>query len=323
MLSNYLKMAWKVLRRRKFFTFVSLFGIAFTMTAMLIAVAIADHMLAPSYPETRLDRMMVLDRMSMSGDRSEWNSGPGFKFADRYARDLPGVERMTIYTSASTSTTFLEGRKLVFQTRWTDAEYWRVMEFEFLEGGPFTAEDNRNANRLAVIGEGARQRFFGGEPATGRTIELDGVEWRVVGVVRDVPVYRSNSAADIWLPIRTHTATGFFDRLLGNCLAAFLLEPGADKEQVRGAFRERLTRVEFDEPERFHTIEGFPVTQLEMLGRFGVNVDEPAPRRMILLWILGALAFMALPSSTSTSAGSTSEPPRSECARRSGRRLGT
>src|SRR5512138_2523931 len=104
MLRNYLKMAWKVLGRRKFFTFVSLFGIAFTMTAMLIAVAVADHVLAPSYPEARLDRMLFLREVKMSGERSSLQAGAGFRLADRYARDLPGVERMSIYTTSSDST---------------------------------------------------------------------------------------------------------------------------------------------------------------------------------------------------------------------------
>jgi putative ABC transport system permease protein len=296
MFRNHLKMAWKVLCRRKFFTFVSLFGISFTMTALLIAVAIADHQLAPSYPETRLDRMLILERMKMEGERSSWYSGPGFKFADRYARDLPGVERMSIFTRFSEAITFLEGRKLVFQTRFVDAEYWRIMQFAFLEGAPFTADDDHNANRVAVIGEGARRRFFGDELALGKSIELDGMEFRVVGVVRDVSWYRLLSAADIWLPLHTHTAGGFFDNLMGGCQVAFLLEPDADRKQVQAAFRERLTRVVFDDPERFHTMAGMPMTQLEMISGFGAEPGETAPRRMILLWILGALAFMALPA---------------------------
>jgi len=296
MFGNYLKMAWKVLGRRKFFTFVSLFGIGFTMTALLIAVAIGDHILAPSYPETRLDRMLILERMKMFGDRSTWHTGPGFKFVDRYARDLPGVERMSIYTRPSESSTFLEGRKLVFQTRFVDAEFWRIMQFAFVEGAPFTADDDRDARRVAVIGEGARRRFFGDADALGQSIELDGVELRVIGVVRDTPWYRTNSGADIWLPLRTQTAAGFFDRLMGGCQAAFLLEPGTDKRQVQAAFKERLTRVEFDDPERFHTIAGLPMTQLQVLSSVGLDPGETAPRRMILLWILGALAFMALPA---------------------------
>jgi putative ABC transport system permease protein len=296
MFSNYLKMAWKVLGRRKFFTFVSLFGISFTLTALLIAVAIADHFLEPSYPETRLDRMLVLERMKMFGDRSGWYSGPGFKFVDRYARDLPGVEKTSIYSRTSEAASFLEGRKLVFQTRFTDAEYWRIMQFAFLEGAPYTAEDDIHANRVAVISAGSRKRFFGDEPALGKAIELDGVEFRVIGVVRDAPWYRVNAAADIWLPLHNETAAGFFDRLIGDCQAAFLLEPGADKKQVQAAFQERLTRVEFSDPERFHTIAGKPMTPFELVSSVGLEPGETAPRRMILFWILGALAFMVLPA---------------------------
>ena len=81
-----------------------------------------------------------------------------------------------------------------------------------LEGAPFTADDDRNASRVAVIGEGARRRFFGDEAAKGRSIELDGVQFRVIGVVRDTPWYRINSAADIWVPLQTQTSAGFFDR---------------------------------------------------------------------------------------------------------------
>jgi putative ABC transport system permease protein len=234
--------------------------------------------------------------MKMFGDRSRWHTGPGFKFVDRYARDLPGVERMSIYTRSSESSTFLEGRKLVFQTRFVDAEFWRIMQFAFVEGAPFTADDDRDARRVAVIGEGARRRFFGDADALGQSIELDGVELRVIGVVRDTPWYRTNSAADIWLPLRTQTAAGFFDRLMGGCQAAFLLEPGTDERQVQAAFKERLTRVEFDDPERFHTIAGLPMTQLQLLSSVGLDPGETAPRRMILLWILGALVFMALPA---------------------------
>lgn len=296
MFGNYLKMAWKVLGRRKFFTFVSLFGIAFTMTAMLVAVAIADHVLAPSYPETRLDRMLTLAQVAMSGDRASWHAGPGFKLADRYARDLPGVERMTIYTGPGESSSFLEGRKLTFRCRSTDAEFWRVMEFAFVEGGPYTDDDDENASRVAVIGESARRQLFGSEPALGRSFELDGAEVRVVGVVRDAPSHRLHSSSDIWMPIRANTAAGFFDGLVGGCEAAFLLEPGADPERVQAAFRERLTRVEFPDPEQFHTIVGLPMTQLELLARLGSNADETSPRLVVALSLLALLAFMALPA---------------------------
>ena len=54
MLTNYFKVAIKVLLRRKFYTFVSLFGIAFTLLILNLVVALMDHTLSPTQPESRL-----------------------------------------------------------------------------------------------------------------------------------------------------------------------------------------------------------------------------------------------------------------------------
>jgi putative ABC transport system permease protein len=298
MLRNYLKMAWKVLGRRKFFTFVSLFGSAFTLTAILIVATLVDHQLSASYPEYQLDRILELRNMRMFGDESEWSSEPGYKFIDRYTRDLPGVEITSIYTQSTGATTFLNERKQVFQMRFTDAEYWRVLQFDFVEGAAFTADDDKNARRTAVISESARRRLFGDQSALGKSMELDASTYDVVGVVRDAPVYREIAAAEVWAPLSTHPMVGFFDRLMDGCRASYLLEPGADRGQVQAAFRERLTRVEFDDPENYQHMAGLPMTRLELVANstLGLDPEQTAPGRLILLALLATVAFMVLPA---------------------------
>ena len=54
MLQHYLKLAVKVLLRRKFFTFISLFGISFTLLVLMVATAMLDHAFGPHAPETKL-----------------------------------------------------------------------------------------------------------------------------------------------------------------------------------------------------------------------------------------------------------------------------
>ena len=298
MLGNYLKMAWKVLGRRKFFTFVSLFGIGFTLTTLMVVVALSDHFMAPSYPETRLNRCLTLDRLALRGDRNMWSAQPGYKFLTKYAADLPGVERMTIFTSSSNASTFRDGRKQTFETRWADAEFWRVMSFDFLEGAPFTDADDKRAAHVAVISDATRRRLFGDEPGVGRTIDLDATSYRVVGVVRDVPWYRHDTAAEVWVPLQTQTSSGYFERLLGGCIAVYLLQPDADRGQVQAAFHERLTRVEFEDPDRFHTVLGLPMTALERASNsfLSLQVGETAPRRFVLICLLAGLGFMLLPA---------------------------
>ena len=68
---------------------------------------------------------------------------------------------------------------------------------------------------MAVISETTRQRFFGGRPAVGRTLEADGQRFKVVGVVRDVPVLRYSSSADLWVPVTTAKSTAYKDECMG------------------------------------------------------------------------------------------------------------
>jgi putative ABC transport system permease protein len=50
MLSHYLLLSMRVLLRRKFFTFISIFGISFTLMVLMAVAAMLDHMLGPGKP---------------------------------------------------------------------------------------------------------------------------------------------------------------------------------------------------------------------------------------------------------------------------------
>src|SRR4030042_1053052 len=83
------------------------------------------------------------------------------------------------------------------------------MGFRFLEGGPYTAKDDEERSRVAVINATTRQRFFGAQAAAGKSVEIDGERFRVVGVVEDVSYLRLNPFADVWLPIGTIKNEGY------------------------------------------------------------------------------------------------------------------
>ena len=62
MLTHYLKTAWKVFLRRKFFTLIALFGISFTLVVLMVATALLDHAFAPYPPEVNQDRTRTVLR---------------------------------------------------------------------------------------------------------------------------------------------------------------------------------------------------------------------------------------------------------------------
>ena len=69
MLKNYTKIALKVLLRRKFFTFVSLFGITFTLLVLFVAATFVDHLYAPARPGTKFDRTLFVEGIELKGEK--------------------------------------------------------------------------------------------------------------------------------------------------------------------------------------------------------------------------------------------------------------
>ena len=135
MLSSYLKIAIKVLMRRKFFTFISLFGIAFTLSVLMITTAVIDHLFGTHAPEVHRPRTLALYRMQMTGPVGTSSGSAGYGFLDRYARDLPGVEAVSFIGNQQTVISWVDGRKIESVLKRSDGAFWRIFEFEFVEGG--------------------------------------------------------------------------------------------------------------------------------------------------------------------------------------------
>lgn len=301
MIKNYIKLAWRVLGRRKFFTFISLFGISFTLMVLMVAVGIADVAVSPGYPEMQLARTLFCTSMIMQGpggDGSQWWSGPGYHFLDRYMRDIPGVERMSIYTPGDEVVAFLDGEKVTSNLRRTDGAYWEILDFEFLEGAPFTADDDRLGNHVAVISAATRRKYFGEALALGETIAANDQHFRVVGVVRDVTIDRESAWADIWVPNGTIKASERQDQLLGGFNGMFLAQRRADFARIREEFERRLQHVEFPDPEEFDQLYGRLFTRIGGTLKRYSGVDDAGQLQLVndLPKILALVAaFLLLP----------------------------
>ena len=303
MLKNYLKIAFKVFLRRKFFTFISLFAISFTLVVLMVAVAFLDHVFGPNSVESRNDRTLGVYFMEMrSPDRnSRWNGTTGYRFLDRNTRNLPGVEKMSLFTEPKRVISYHNSAKIQSYLKRTDGEFWELMTFRFLEGAPFTIEDERNRNLVAVINDATRQKFFGDGSALGKTIEADGQNFRVVGVVENVPFLRQTPFADIWVPVSTMKSDKYRDEMMGDFLAAYLARSATDFQAMRDEFNMRLSQIEFPDPKEWNSMNGGMDTYFEAVSRelFSGGKGEPPvsrPGRLLAAIVIIAILFMLLPT---------------------------
>ncbi|HEX9460934.1 MAG TPA: ABC transporter permease [Thermoanaerobaculia bacterium] len=297
MLKSSLKLAIKVLARRKVFTTISLVGIAMTLAVLMVATAILDNILAPRAPESRLDRIMTVVFVSMHGPKTTEQSNPGRGFLDKTIRNLPGVERTSTYSEIQSVVVYDGASRVELPYRRADAEYWKVLDFRFLEGGPFSASDEAANRSVVVITEDVRQKLFGGSAALGKMVDIGGEPHRVVGVVPTVPFTKTIAYSTLWVPLGPPTDEEQ-KASFGNLSAAVLAKSKADIPKIQREFNTRVSHIPIEDPKTFTEIRSALDTTFEAIARASTNdqFGDRGPTVLRIGFLALALLFMMLPA---------------------------
>jgi len=215
MFKNYLLLSLKVLKRKPFYTFISLFGISFTLMILMLLTSLFDATLGDNQPLTHRDRMVMapmVERIRMEPDttrkidtikmdngqmrydttlditeeQTSNSNGPmGYKFITENLLPLEEAEYVGIFHDGSHIEGYLDGRKFTFNSYYVNDQYWDVMDFNFLYGSRMNAEDDKQANKVAVITDKSALTYFGevSESLIGREMLLGKEIFRVRGII--------------------------------------------------------------------------------------------------------------------------------------------
>jgi putative ABC transport system permease protein len=86
--------------------------------------------------------------------------------------------------------------------RFTQTDFFPMFETPFLFGGPWDGRADEDAQPVVVLSKELNRKVFGGQDSVGRSVELDGREYEVVGVLDEwapMPkVYDVTSGAFEW-----------------------------------------------------------------------------------------------------------------------------
>ncbi|MES2418767.1 MAG: FtsX-like permease family protein [Bacteroidota bacterium] len=246
MLKNYFKIAIAVLKRRKFFTFISLFGISFTLTILMLGTAFLDKILSADYPDYKRDRSLYVGTMELKNTKEGWinRSNVSYYFLDHYVSTLKTIDKMAISSGTRTSNAYVNNKKIVIQYKYTNAAYWEVLEYKFLEGKPYTLAQINNAEKVAVISEETKKAYFGDKPnVVGLYISADNINYRVIGVVANVAITMEKFAGDMYMPYTLSKEDYKHVDLMGSYNAVLLAKTKADVPKMKAEFDQMMKRV--------------------------------------------------------------------------------
>ncbi len=330
MFKNYLLLSLKVLKRKPFYTFISLFGISFTLTILMLITSLFDATLGNNQPLTHRDRLVIapslertrtetdtiltVDTLNLADGTLQLDStyryeddvvsnsnGPmSYSFADKNLRNFDNAEKHAFYHEGYHIDGYLEGSKYSFQSYYVTASYWEIFDFNFLYGDRFFPEDEEQANKVVVITDKSAEIYFGVVDASviGREMQLGDEIFRVRGIVdrplTDSPLF----AGDLYMPTTTIDNRALTSEELSGGFSAVFLAPTPGQ---RAALQEEINFMSENfemPPDSYHdAIELFNAPFIEGYAQGLLNEKDPdkAMRLLFIPIVLLLLLFVALP----------------------------
>lgn len=249
MFRNYLLLALKILQRHKFYTAISLIGIAVTLMVLIVVTSLIESFVHPSGPERNSDRVLVAGIISMinrvDGERGARSTNTlGYRFIESGVLTMQTPEVTSVFSGSIGGragslkvTGFRNGVKIVSAAKRTDANYWKILQFDFLEGRPISQQEHEQGTYVAVISEATRDLYFPGESAVGKRLTLDGSTFQVIGVVKDVSPLQTLAVADVWLPIFATPSTQFRTEDRGQFMVLLQARTAADLPRIKEEYQ--------------------------------------------------------------------------------------
>lgn len=187
MLRTAFRSAWTSVREHWTRSLLSALGILVGTTAVMLLISIANGVRRDVSGQIQGLGTNLVIVLPGRVDTSDPLSGSGVIGLSPFTRRdeeavarVPGV-RSTAKMTFVAGTALVGDRSAVGFILGCDPTWFRIRPHKFVEGGAFTDP----LGRSAVIGSGPKEELFGDGPAVGKTLQVHGVEYEVVGVTHD------------------------------------------------------------------------------------------------------------------------------------------
>ncbi len=247
---NYLKQLFYDLRHQKMMTWVSISGTAvsvFLVMVLFMAENVKTVEIAPENNRKRIYTGMKIEIRSTDPNSSYMMMGDmSYGAAKILYGDLEGVELVSFASSQpAVKDVFRKGAvPLEVSMKNVDGNFWKIYDFNFLEGTGFSNDDCLGNSNKIVITRSMAHTLFSTQEAVGREVNIGGDVFVVSGVIEDVNPILQNAWAQIYQPLtaetwqsdgrnRRYSLMGWYQALL---LYGEDTDPEAVKKEVQSRF---------------------------------------------------------------------------------------
>ncbi len=240
-LKNYLKTAWRNIKRNKAYSFINIGGLAVGMAAFILIALFVQYELSFDRDYENADRIF---RIAL---KAEWLANPNavalLPLAPALMEEYPEVISAARIWSwgARGERLFLHGKKYIHEILYyADPETFDVFSIPFVKGDPQTA---LNDPFSIVLSERLSQKHFGNEDPLGKVLTLrESSDWNskensdyiITGIFENMPE-NSHFVMDLIVPYNNLIVTNKFKSSWeggNNAITYLLLDKKADPRDM-------------------------------------------------------------------------------------------
>jgi putative ABC transport system permease protein len=255
-------------------------------------------MISPDYPDYKRERSLYIERIEIKNSKEGWmnSSNVSVYFLEHYVATLKNLQKLAITSGSKSSNAYVNNKKLVIGYQYTNADYWNVLEYKFLEGKAFSQKEIDHAELVAVISKETKEAYFGDEKSVvGKFISADNINYRVIGVVKNVSETVRNFNGDMYLPYSIAKENRNNTDVMGSYNAVLLAKSKADLPKLQKEFNQMIKKVPIpkDFDKLYCNADPFFTS---VSRRIGGNSTNGAVAKVIALAGGFVLLFLLLPT---------------------------
>lgn len=266
MLKNYLKVAFRNILKKKYYSFLNLLGLSVGIAAAVLIIIYVQDELSYDTFHPNVEQKYVVGLNGKIGNQEVQGVFTPPVLSGVIRDEVPGVVSTTRTNSSANMVFRYEDRAFTEQrVFWADSNFYSYFGYELLRGDPKTALDGPNK---AVITKSIATKYFGDQDPIGKTLIVgnDRTSFEVTGVNRDTPT-NSHFQFDILLSFST-TDYSRSTEWLSNSINTYIeVAPGADIERVKAGLDDIISKYVGPQIQQFM---GITLEQMrEQGGKYG------------------------------------------------------
>lgn len=245
---RYLKQIYFEMRHQKMMTWVSIGGTAISIFLVMIFYLVDQLNTITVAPESNRDRILIGQNMHIKEGEYDRSSALNHKLAMKLYHNLDGIEMESLISAwADTQHIGIPGEDITKASfRTVDQNFWKIYDFNFIDGKPFDEEDVNSGVNKIIISRSIARKLFNEDKVAGHELLMGMQLYTIAGVIDDTSKILLVTGIDIfgvYQPEELNNQSNY-DESFGETQMVLLLKKGITKEYIKGQVEERYKQLQ-------------------------------------------------------------------------------